>query len=175
MHQTVRHYPATYLHPAKVYFFNGRSLTLQYQTKTSMQQQNFKNHPRFVPLYHYILSLVILAILILSIINLVQLGISHQTVLLFLMALALCFIFWLLRSFPLAVQDRAIRAEESLRFYVLTGKLPDSRLTKSQIIALRFAPDEELLALAERAVKENLSNKEIKQAIQNWRADHDRA
>jgi len=72
-------------------------------------------------------------------------------------------------------QDRAIRAEENLRYFALTGKLLDSRLTISQIIALRFAPDNELLALTDRALKENLSSTAIKKAIQHWKADHYRA
>ncbi len=71
-------------------------------------------------------------------------------------------------------QDRAIRAEESLRYFILSGKAIDKRLTLSQIIALRFASDEEFLELAEKAAAGNLSNKDIKKAIQNWRADHHR-
>ena len=73
------------------------------------------------------------------------------------------------------MQDRAIRAEESLRYYILSGKLPDKRLRMSQIIALRFASDEELIELAKRAVEEQLSSSAIKNAIRNWRADYYRA
>ena len=80
-----------------------------------------------------------------------------------------------MRAFPLAVQDRAIRAEENLRYFSLTGKLLDKGLTMSQIIALRFANDNEFVELAEKALKDNMSNKEIKQAIKNWRADNHRA
>ncbi len=76
------------------------------------------------------------------------------------------------RAFALKAQDRAIRAEENLRHFVLTGKLLDSRLSVSQIIALRFASDDEFVALAQRAVTENLSNKQIKESIQHWRADY---
>jgi hypothetical protein len=84
-------------------------------------------------------------------------------------------ILWIyIRTFPLKAQDRAIRAEENLRHYVLTGKLFPTQLKMQQIIALRFAPDSEYLALLDRAIKENLSNKEIKAAIQNWKADHHR-
>jgi hypothetical protein len=79
---------------------------------------------------------------------------------------------WFTRSFPLKAQDRAIRAEESLRHYVLTGKLLPSELKMSQVIALRFAPDDEFLALIDRAIKEKMTNKEIKMAIKNWKPDH---
>ena len=53
-----------------------------------------------------------------------------------------------MRAFPLAVQDRAIRAEENLRYFSLTGKLLDKGLTMSQIIALRFADDNEFVEFA---------------------------
>jgi len=86
-----------------------------------------------------------------------------------------CFAFWYTRQFAVTVQDRAIRAEEGLRFYILARKALDSKLTKGQVIALRFAPDDEFLVLADRAVREGLSPREIKQAIKNWRPDYDRA
>ena len=76
------------------------------------------------------------------------------------------------RAFALKAQDRAIRSEENLRHFVLCGKLLDSKLKITQIIALRFASDEEFIALAMRAADENLTNKEIKQLIKNWRGDY---
>jgi len=79
------------------------------------------------------------------------------------------------RSFALRVQDRAIRAEENLRYYILTGKRLDPRVRMGQIIALRFASDEEFVQLVERAIAENLRSNEIKKAIKNWRADYYRA
>ena len=79
-----------------------------------------------------------------------------------------------MRSFPLKAQDRAIRAEENLRHFVLTGKLLDKNLTMSQIIALRFADNDEFVDLVQKASANNMSNKDIKQTIQTWRADHDR-
>lgn len=139
-----------------------------------MPQQNFKNHARFVPLYHYILSLITLAVLVLAIINLVEV-VNLLSVMFLLIAIALVLGFVFMRTFALKAQDRAIRAEENLRHYVLTGKLLSSQLTMPQIIALRFAPDEEFVALAQQAVKENLDSKAIKQAIKNWRADYHRA
>jgi Family of unknown function (DUF6526) len=78
---------------------------------------------------------------------------------------------FLARIFALKAQDRAIRAEESLRHYVLTGKLLDPRLTVRQVVALRFASDGEFVDLAARAVEKSLPPKEIKRAIKSWRAD----
>jgi hypothetical protein len=79
------------------------------------------------------------------------------------------------RNFALRVQDRAIRAEENLRHYVLTGKLLDTRLEPKQIAALRFAMDEEFAGLAQKTAAQNTPPKDIKQAIRQWRADHHRA
>ena len=81
------------------------------------------------------------------------------------------FFFAYIRIFALKAQDRAIRAEENLRHFALTGKLLPAQLRIGQIIALRFASDEEFPALAAKAAAENLSNKEIKLSIQHWRAD----
>ena len=79
---------------------------------------------------------------------------------------------WYVRAFPLKAQDRAIRAEESLRYYILTGKSLPATLRMGQIVALRFAPDEEFPGLIERSVRENLTGKEIKSAIKNWKPDY---
>jgi hypothetical protein len=75
------------------------------------------------------------------------------------------------RMFALRAQDRAIRAEEQLRHFVLTGKLLDTRLTIRQIIGLRFAADEEFVALARRAAEQGLTEDAIKREVKNWRAD----
>ena len=79
------------------------------------------------------------------------------------------------RVFALQAQDRAIRSEERFRYYFLSGgKMLDSRLKLQQIVALRFASDGELVELAGKAADKGLSNKEIKAAIKNWKADHER-
>ena len=78
------------------------------------------------------------------------------------------------RLFALKAQDRAIRAEENLRHFALTGKLLPASLKIGQIIALRFASDNEFVALSEKAAKDGLSSKEIKQSVIQWRADHHR-
>jgi len=79
------------------------------------------------------------------------------------------------RTFALRAQDRAIRAEEQLRHYVLTGKLLDPRLTMRQIVGLRFASNDEFVALAQRAADQGLTTDAIKQAVKQWRADLNRA
>jgi hypothetical protein len=76
------------------------------------------------------------------------------------------------RTFALIAQDRVIKAEENLRYYLLTGKTLDAKLKVRQIIGLRFASDEEFPALVEKALKEKLSEKDIKKSIINWRPDH---
>ena len=141
-----------------------------------MQAQNFKNHTKMVPGFHYIALLSILALLGGSVNYLCRATPENKYLASLLTLASIIFaILWIyIRTFPLKAQDRAIRAEENLRHYVLTGKLFPAELKMSQIIALRFAPDSEYLALLDRAIKEKLSNKEIKAAIQNWKADHNR-
>jgi len=78
------------------------------------------------------------------------------------------------RTFALKAQDRAARAEEKLRHFILSGKALPAELKLAQILALRFASDEEYLYLVNRAVIENLPADEIKKAIKNWRADDHR-
>ena len=141
-----------------------------------MQAQNFKNHTKMVPGFHYLALLSILALLGGSVNYLCRATPENKYLASLLTLASIIFaILWIyIRTFPLKAQDRAIRAEENLRHYVLTGKLFPAELKMSQIIALRFAPDSEYLALLDRAIKEKLSNKEIKAAIQNWKADHNR-
>ena len=142
-----------------------------------MQTQNYRNHKRFLFLFHGLTLFGILALLIGSVINLLHTAKDnlYSASLLVLVAFILCSLFAYVRLFPLRVQDRAIRAEENLRHFVLTGKPLDKQLTLQQIIALRFASDEEFVRLAKRAVDEALNNDEIKREIRNWRPDHCRA
>ena len=90
------------------------------------------------------------------------------------LVIAVVLALWYARSFALRAQDRAIRAEENMRHFIATGKLLDSRLRMSQIIGLRFAGDDEFLDLAKKAIDENLSQKQIKMAVKNWKADNNR-
>ena len=137
--------------------------------------QSYKNHAQIVPLYHRVLTGLLLLILIGSIVNLTKSwGDStrfYSASLIVALTIAAILLFIFVRVFPLKAQDRAIRAEEQLRHYVLTGKLLDRRLTMRQIVALRFASDAEFIALAQRAVEQSMSPDAIKQAVKEWRAD----
>ena len=141
-----------------------------------MQEQNFKNHPQMVPGYHYLTFGAIIALLGGSINYLLRATPENKYLasLLVLTAIIFVLIAWYARTFALKAQDRAIRAEESLRYYIMTGKGMPTTLRMGQIIALRFASDEEYLALLDKAMKENLGGKAIKMAIQNWKADYHR-
>ena len=143
-----------------------------------MKQQNFKNHSKLVPLFHGVTAFLLLIGISGATVNFSQAIRNGNNqlgagILLLLFVIALLF-FWFIRAFSLGAQDRAIRAEENLRYFSLTGKLFSNKLTLRQIIALRFAPDEEFINLVDRAIKENLSQTIIKQTIQNWKADHNR-
>ncbi len=141
-----------------------------------MQEQNFKNHPQMVPGYHYLTFGAIVALLGGSINYLLRATPENKYLasLLVLTTIIFVLIAWYARTFALKAQDRAIRAEESLRYYIMTGNAMPKTLRMGQIIALRFASDAEYLALLDKAIKENLGGKEIKMAIQNWKADYHR-
>ena len=140
-----------------------------------MPAQNYTTHRKYVPMYHMVLFGLLVLTLIGSLVNLYgSLG-DHQRLysasLIVVLTVCALLLFFFCRIFALKAQDRAIRAEENLRHFVLTGKLLDPRLTVRQIIGLRFAPDAEFVALAARAAAENLSEDVIKRAIQQWKPD----
>jgi hypothetical protein len=138
-----------------------------------MKQQHYKNHRQILPLYHGLTLLSLIAGWILAIVNIVrdENGSRLTQVLFLLIFMIASSLYYHARTFALKAQDRAIRAEENLRHIQLTGKALDTRLTINQIIALRFASDEEYPLLAQRAAEEGLSNKQIKLQIKNWRSD----
>lgn len=141
-----------------------------------MKHQNFNNHKRYIPLWHIITGTIVVLSFFGSIYNLV---ISKQEQLIVaiiqvLITSSIVSVFWYARWFALRAQDRAIRAEENLRHYILTGKPLDKHLRTSQIIALRFAADEEFPVLAQKAVNEKMRSTNIKKEIKNWRSDHHR-
>jgi hypothetical protein len=135
--------------------------------------QTYANHTQRVPAFHFVTVPLLLATFIGSWVNWSRSSgdLVYSASLLMTLSLGVLILSILARVFALRAQDRAIRAEEQLRHYVLTGKLLDSRLTIRQIIALRFASDQEFPALAERAAHQQMSEKDIKKAIAHWRPD----
>ena len=142
-----------------------------------MQPQNYSNHSRWVPLYHFFTLLGTLLLFIGSIVNLVKSTEEnmYDASLLVFGSLLLILTAFYARVFALKAQDRAIIAEEKFRHYIVTGKILSDKLTPRQIVGLRFASDEEFAELAQKAVTENLSEKAIKKCIKNWKADNYRA
>jgi hypothetical protein len=153
----------------------GNPLYLPPNLKHHMEQ-NYSNHRQMVPWFHYFTFFAVIAILIGSFVNLYEsakAGIGlYSASLIAAIAVVLVFFFFFMRIFSLKAQDRAIRAEENLRHYVLTGKLLDKELHTRQIVALRFASDEEFPVLARQAALEKLKADQIKRNIKVWKADH---
>ncbi|MGH9496186.1 MAG: DUF6526 family protein [Candidatus Sulfotelmatobacter sp.] len=143
--------------------------------------QNYGNHTRFDPAFHFYLAPIFVLGLVLTLIHFFA-HFSHSSFrdnlhafLLILLAIAMIVLILRMRMYSLKVQDRVIRLEERLRLMHLLQEPLRSRipeLTEDQLIGLRFASDGELPKLAERALNEKLSRKQIKQAIQNWRPDY---
>ncbi|RYY46781.1 MAG: hypothetical protein EOO06_13755 [Chitinophagaceae bacterium] len=143
-----------------------------------MTEQNFKNHTRLVPVHllGYLLAGAILGMSVTKFVRSYETGLGGMLVpaILVLNAAVLIIVLWYCRYFALRAHDKAIRAEENLRYFAISGKLLDSKLRMGQIVALRFAPNNELVDLAHRAVEENLTGKQIKEAIQHWKPDYNR-
>lgn len=143
-----------------------------------MATQNFANHSRFPSNANRYFPLFLLMIFVGSVINIYEpllLAGKLWALVLTTLCLAVISLWYSVRVMVIRVQDRAIRAEENLRHYVLTGKLLPAALNLAQIVALRFASDAEMPELAQRAVVEKLSRKAVKQAIKAWRPDLNRA
>jgi hypothetical protein len=136
-----------------------------------MKQQNYKNHTQIVYGYYVSTGVPILALIGIAISKIFDEENRSFGIVLLLIGWILLSMLFRSRAFALKAQDRAIRAEEKLRYFMLTGKAMDERITLSQVIALRFASDEEMPALVQRAAEEGLNNKEIKKQIKAWRSD----
>ncbi len=136
--------------------------------------QTLANHVRLDPPFHYFVLPVLAITWIVSVFFLVRHpGFLHFWIVIFNTAIIVAVI--RSRQYALKVQDRIIRLEERLRLATL---LPDSlrpqiaKLSERQLIALRFASDEEVPALVERTLSANLAPADIKKSIKNWRPDY---
>ena len=136
--------------------------------------QNFSHHTRWDPVFHFFILPVFAITLIMTIVHLVRRPGLHSAWLIVVVIAAILAIFKI-RMYALRVQDRVIRLEERLRLATLIDPSLRSQiasLTESQLVALRFACDAELPALAARALNEKLPAAEIKKSIQTWRPDY---
>lgn len=136
--------------------------------------QNLSSHTRYDPVFHFFILPVFSLLLLASIVHLFIRPDLHSVVLV-VVAIAMSAVIFKVRLYPIKVQDRIIRLEERLRLATLIDPALRPRIaefTESQLIALRFASDAELPALAARALNEKLAAPEIKKAIQQWRPDN---
>jgi hypothetical protein len=136
--------------------------------------QTFANHTRFDPLFHFVVAPIFVLTAIGGLIHLIWRP-SFHTAAFFVIAVAALLAVTKMRLYALKVQDRVIRLEERLRLSALCSEPFRPRileLTEDQLTGLRFASDAEVCALAERALNEKLSRKEIKKAIREWRPDY---
>jgi hypothetical protein len=150
------------------------------------KQQNFSNHVRIVPVFHFFVLPVLALNLIWAICLFFPLRVNTFSglhilighIVNLLVAIALILLALLARLFALGVQDRVIRFEERLRYQQLLSedlKPSIGEFTIDQLVSLRFANDAELPALARKVLESKLNNrKAIKRMVQNWRADYQR-
>ncbi len=140
----------------------------------SQSPQSLKNHARFDPLFHFVLAWVAIINVIVAIVFVVHRR-DFYSVWFLVLSLAAFGALFRLRQYPLKVQDRVIRLEERLRLQALAPSEWHTqiyKLTEDQLIALRFAGDDEVVELAKQALEHNLSRKQIKERIRSWRADN---
>jgi hypothetical protein len=144
-----------------------------------MAEQHFSNHVRLVPGFHYFVMPVLALNFGWSIYRWKVAGFSLDAFISVLAAAALVMLMFYARLFALKVQDRVIRLEERMRLEKL---LPDDlqprigEFTSGQLVAMRFASDAELPALARKVLIGNIrEGKAIKQMVQSWRPDFLRA
>ena len=138
------------------------------------EPQNLKNHARFDPPYHFFLTFVFLANVVVSIVYAVH-HFCFYSAWLVVLSLAAFVALFKMRLYPLKVQDRVIRLEERMRLQALAPAAWHTqiyRLSEDQLVALRFAADDEVVELAKQALEHNLNRKQIKQRIKSWRADN---
>jgi len=137
--------------------------------------QNYANHRRFVPLYHFVLFGILVVNLLWCVLGAAR-AFSLASAWGVVMALALLVMFFYMRLFPLTVQDRVIRLEMRLRLKeILPGELRGriGELTPSQLIGLRFASDAELPELVREVLTNDIGEREvIKRKVRDWQADH---
>jgi hypothetical protein len=136
-----------------------------------MSEQNYANHAMIDPPFHYFLLPVVglnLLYRAYQVFGSPSLSTAWELVL----AFALVVLALKVRVYALKVQDRVIRLEEQTRLHRLAPQFPGDRVTADQAVGLRFAPDNEVVGLAEKALAGAWSRDQIKRGILQWRPDH---
>lgn len=142
-----------------------------------MENQNYSNHSKYYVPHHFVFYPLTLALGVFCFYQgnknpaLKEIWWTLTAIMIMIVFLA----FMVRQHYGLKNQDRIIRGEVRYRYFVVTGErfeLLESKLSNSQIFALRFASDQELKELVQKTMAENLTSKEIKQSIQNWQADN---
>jgi hypothetical protein len=137
--------------------------------------QDLKSHGRFDPPYHFFLTIIFVANLVIAIEHAVHSAHAFMAWWLVVLSFAGIVLLYRMRTYPLKVQDRVIRLEERLRLQSLAPAEWHTqiyRLSEDQLIGLRFAGDDEVVELAKQALEHNLNRKQIKERIRSWRPDH---
>jgi hypothetical protein len=157
----------------------SRTLIWIAERKRMPTPQQYKNHRKLDPLHHFVITPILLLNFVFAFLLWNSDHRSHPYLAMWWIILSFILLLMCMKSrlYSLRIQDRVIRLEERLRLKALLpsteqGTIPS--FTSRQLIALRFAADEELPALARRTLAENLDAKQIKEAIQNWRSDEER-
>lgn len=138
--------------------------------------QNYANHRRFIPLYHFVLFGVFVVNLLWAVVRVVRQGFSFATVWDAVLALGFLGLFFFMRIFALTAQDRLIRLEMRLRLKEilpadLRGRILE--LTPDQLIGLRFASDAEMPDLVREVLTNGIEEREvIKRKIRDWQSDY---
>lgn len=142
-----------------------------------MEVQNYKNHIHYYKAHHFVFYPAVILLFIACIVGLCRT--EEQHLLWIVLAALTAMLGWLSfmtrQHYALGNQNRIARLELRLRYYVLTHKrleAIESRLSMKQILALRFASDEELEALIEKTIRENLSPDAIKRSVKGWVPDY---
>ena len=142
-----------------------------------MKKQSYENHVRFYPPHHFVFYPVLMVLMGLSTYYIFKY--EDQSLIWTFITLALFMLgyvaFMLRQHYALGNQNRIVRLELRFRYYVLTQQRLENvedQLSEGQLFALRFASDEELPGLVQRAISENLSADAVKKSIKNWLPDH---
>lgn len=142
-----------------------------------MNNQRYENHTRYFAFHHFVITPLTLLFLGWTVgkMDFSSLDTALEGVYHFIGAFVLFLLPMLARLYALKLQNRIILNEMRNRYFHLTGNSFDEKerqLKLGQIIGLRFASDEELLGLMDRAITDKLTSKEIKKQVKNWRGDY---